>query len=168
MRKVVFNQAHFLMPRGLIIVWGLYWSLSQCTFSLLPSFPLFYLFLSSYHERYWNPFHTSIRQLKFKLVLEAFPSNSRPCWLFLYWVLVMGRSVPRLGKINHLLPYIVCFLWAGLCKVFRRGVECLTIQGHGFLVSFEVPRGSCCRRFRHLMTWAVTFMSSFQNFFCFS
>lgn len=101
------------------IVWGLPLKpLLMCTFSLLPSFPLFLsllIFLS--WEVLKSFFHSSIHQLRFRLVLEAFPSNSRPCWLFLYWFLVMGRSTMP-GKINHLLPYIVCFLWAGLCMVF--------------------------------------------------
>lgn len=180
--KVVFGQGHFLMPAmRLPLCFGLHHRLSWPHF-LFPIFPLFFLlFLLSYRVIYWNLSHTSILQLKPKLVLEAFPNNFRlGCNFHLLIIFIM--SVPHLGEINSALYCLLMtffyvpndtlsFLRAGLCMAFLvypahywmhnrcSGIliECLTIQGHLLSsLNSKFHRRRCCIDnyilFRYLMT----------------
>lgn len=84
-----------------------------CTAAYPNTYPPYFLpSLSSFYSLpvMWvtEPFHTSILHLKSQLVLEVFPNNSRACWIFHLLISYNCRSVPHLGKINYMLPCIVC------------------------------------------------------------
>lgn len=75
--KVVFSQAHFFEPAMVIHCVLAHTTASSNPASFFPPSLSSSFSLSSYHTSYSNLSHTSVLQLKSKLVLRAFPNNFR-------------------------------------------------------------------------------------------